>query len=102
MNLNGRKLTLFVRFSTLHYSQALAFSSIEFATLGLFAGLLAAAAAELSVYILQTLVMDMRYTPTLWIWPLGIVSGALVVGSLGVFNCRKVVSVAPVTVLREL
>jgi putative ABC transport system permease protein len=75
---------------------------IEFATLGLFAGLLAAAAAELSVYILQTLVMDMRYTPTLWIWPLGIVSGALVVGSLGVFNCRKVVSVAPVTVLREL
>ena len=75
---------------------------IEFATLGLFAGLLAAAAAELSVYILQTLVMDMRYTPTLWIWPLGVLSGALVVGSLGVFNCRKVVSVAPVTVLREL
>lgn len=75
---------------------------IEFATLGLFAGLLATVAAELSVFILQTYIMDMRYTPTLWIWPLGILSGAFVIGSLGVFSCRKVVSVAPVAVLREL
>ena len=75
---------------------------IEFATLGLFAGFLATVAAELSVYILQTYIMDMRYAPTLWIWPVGILSGALIIGSLGVFSCRKVVSVAPVTVLREL
>jgi putative ABC transport system permease protein len=75
---------------------------IEFATLGLFAGLLATVAAELSVYILQSVVMDMRYSPTPWIWPLGIFSGALIIGCLGVFNCRKVVSVPPVAVLREL
>jgi putative ABC transport system permease protein len=75
---------------------------IEFATLGLFAGLLATVAAELSVYILQSKVMDMSYAPTPWIWPVGILSGALIIGSLGVFSCRKVVSTPPVTVLREL
>ncbi|MDG2047940.1 MAG: ABC transporter permease [Halioglobus sp.] len=75
---------------------------IEFATLGFFAGFLATMAAELSVYILQTLAMEMRYTPTFWIWPVGILSGALIIGSLGVFSCRKVVSVAPVMVLRDL
>ncbi|MEZ5573357.1 MAG: FtsX-like permease family protein [Halioglobus sp.] len=75
---------------------------IEFATMGLFAGLLASVAAEFSVYILQTRVMDMHYTPTPWIWPLGILLGALVIGGLGVFSCRRVVSTAPVMVLREL
>lgn len=75
---------------------------IEFATLGLFAGVLATLAAELSVFILQTLVMDMVYTPTPWLWPIGVFSGALVIGSLGVFSCRRVVSTPPVRVLREL
>jgi putative ABC transport system permease protein len=75
---------------------------IEFVTLGFFAGLLATVAAELSVYILQSKVMDMHYAPTPWIWPVGILSGALIIGSLGVFSCRKVVSTSPVTVLREL
>jgi putative ABC transport system permease protein len=75
---------------------------IEFVTLGVFAGLLATVAAELSVYILQSKVMDMNYAPTPWIWPVGILSGALIIGSLGVFSCRKVVSTSPVTVLREL
>lgn len=75
---------------------------IEFATLGLFAGLLATCGAELSVYILQSWVMDMHYAPTPWIWPLGILSGAALIGALGVFSCRKVVSTPPVVVLREL
>jgi putative ABC transport system permease protein len=75
---------------------------IEFATLGLFAGLLATVAAELSVFILQTFVMDMAYTPQPWIWPLGIFAGALIIGGLGVFSCRRVVSTPPVLVLRQL
>ena len=75
---------------------------IEFATLGLFAGTLATLAAELSVFILQTMVMEMDYTPTPWLWPVGIISGALVIGGLGVFSCRRVVSTPPVRVLREL
>jgi putative ABC transport system permease protein len=75
---------------------------IEFATLGLFAGLLATVAAEFSVYILQEWVMDMRYAPAPWVWPLGIGAGMVLIGGLGVFSCRKVVSSPPVAVLREL
>lgn len=75
---------------------------IEFATLGMFAGFLATVAAELSVYFLQTMAMDMTYAPSPWIWPIGVLSGTLIIGGLGVFSCRKVVSTPPVTVLREL
>jgi putative ABC transport system permease protein len=75
---------------------------IEFAALGLFAGLLATIAAELSVAILQVTAMDMHYSPSPWLWPLGIGSGMVLIAGLGVFSCRRVVSHPPVAVLREL
>jgi putative ABC transport system permease protein len=75
---------------------------IEFATLGLFAGLLATVAAELSVCMLQTWVMDMSYSPSPWVWPVGVFSGMILIGSLGVYSCRKVVSSPPLALLREL
>lgn len=75
---------------------------IEFAALGLFAGLLATVAAELSVAILQFWVMDMRYVPSPWLWPLGLGLGMLLISVLGVWSCRRVVSHPPVAVLREL
>jgi len=75
---------------------------IEFATLGLFAGILAVGAAEVSVYILQVQVMDMAYTPSPWVWLLGVVSGMVLVAGLGVFSCRRVVSSPPLALLREL
>lgn len=75
---------------------------IEFAALGLFAGILATVAAEFSVFILQTQAMDMSYSPTPWVWPIGLFSGAVLIGGLGVYSCRRVVSSAPVDVLREL
>lgn len=75
---------------------------IEFAALGLFAGILATAAAELSVFILQVVAMDMSYKPSPWIWPVGGIAGMVLIGGLGVYNCRGVVSTPPVTVLREL
>jgi putative ABC transport system permease protein len=75
---------------------------IEFSAIGLFAGLLATLAAELSFYILQTYVLEMVYSPTPWVWPLGVFSGMLLIGCLGVFSCRKVVSSPPLAVLREL
>jgi putative ABC transport system permease protein len=75
---------------------------IEFATLGLFAGLLATVAAELSVYMLQSWVMDMSYSPSPWVWPVGIGCGMVLIAGLGVFSCRKVVSSPPVALLREL
>lgn len=75
---------------------------IEFAAMGLFAGLLATLAAELSVFVLQTQVMDMHYAPSPWIWPLGIGAGVVLIAGLGVFACRAVVSSPPVTVLRDI
>jgi putative ABC transport system permease protein len=75
---------------------------IEFATLGLFAGLLATVAAELSVYMLQSWVMDMSYSLSPWVWPVGVGSGMILIGSLGVYSCRKVVSSPPLALLREL
>ena len=75
---------------------------IEFAAMGLFAGLLATVAAELSVYMLQEWVMDMRYAPSPRVWPLGIGAGMVLIGGLGVFSCRRVVSSPPVALLREL
>ncbi|MCP4210816.1 MAG: ABC transporter permease [Halieaceae bacterium] len=75
---------------------------IEFVTMGLFAGLLAVVGAELSVYILQTRAMDMVYTPAPWIWPTGLAFGALLIGGLGVYCCRRVVLVSPLVVLRDI
>lgn len=75
---------------------------IEFAALGLFAGLLATIAAEISVAILQITAMDMQYSPSPWLWPLGIGVGMVLIAALGVFSCRRVVSHPPVAVLREL
>jgi len=75
---------------------------IEFAALGLFAGLLATLAAELSVMILQVWVLDMSYAPSPWIWPLGLIVGMLLIAGLGVFSCRRVVSSPPVALLRDL
>jgi len=75
---------------------------IEFAALGLCAGLLAVMGAELSVYVLQTQAMEMDYRPSPWLWPVGVGAGALAIAALGVWSCRKVVSTPPVAVLREL
>ncbi len=75
---------------------------IEFMAMGLFAGLLATVAAECSVFVLQTYVLDMQYAPSPWIWPLGVLAGMVLIGALGVYSCRSVVSTPPVAVLREL
>ena len=75
---------------------------IEFAALGLFAGLLATVAAEISVFVLQVYVMDMSYAPSPWVWPLGLLTGMGLIAALGVYSCRRVVSSPPLAVLREL
>jgi len=75
---------------------------IEFSALGLFAGILATVAAELSVAMLQIWVLDMSYAPSPWLWPLGLTVGTVLIAGLGVFSCRKVVSSPPVALLREL
>lgn len=75
---------------------------IEFLVLGAMAGGLAAAGTEVAAWALQTRVFDMNWTPTLALWWIGPVTGALIVGTLGVWSCRRVVNTPPVTLLREV
>jgi len=76
--------------------------AIEFAALGLFAGLLATVAAEIAVFILQTEALDMNYSAHPALWLLGPAVAVVMIGALGLWNTRRVVSSPPLLVLREL
>ncbi|TVS16236.1 MAG: FtsX-like permease family protein [Gammaproteobacteria bacterium] len=74
---------------------------IEFAALGLFAGILASVGAEVTVWILQEQIFQLpgRLHPGLWIG--GPVLGVLLIGSIGTISTYKVVRTPPAIVLRE-
>ena len=75
---------------------------IEFSLLGFFAGLLAAGGAELSVFVLQTMMLDMAYISHPWVWIIGPFTGVLLVATAGFMSCRKVVDASPMQVLNSL
>ena len=75
--------------------------AIEFILLGVAAGLMAAFGGELTAWALQTQVFKMEYHFHLWLWLVGPLVGALIIGVLGVMACMKVVRVPPLSVLRE-
>lgn len=75
---------------------------IEFACIGLLAGLIATVGAEASLYYLQTRVFQQEFALHQWVWPVGPLLGMLIIAGLGVGATRKVVNTSPLTVLRHI
>ena len=76
--------------------------AIEFAAMGALAGVLAIMGSEAAGWVLQTQMLELDYQVQWLLWPLGIILGSLIIGSLGTYACRRVVSAPPLQVLREL
>ena len=87
---------------TLGASRSVVFQGVaaEFIVLGALAGLLAAAGATAVGYLLAKQVFDLPYSPDPRVWLVGIVGGAVLVGTAGILAARSVVSHPPMQALR--
>ncbi|HEU0225426.1 MAG TPA: FtsX-like permease family protein [Steroidobacteraceae bacterium] len=73
----------------------------EFTALGMLSGVLAAVGATLVGWLLATQVFELEYAIDPWVWVIGLVAGAVIVGGAGTFAARKVVNHPPISTLRE-
>ncbi len=88
---------------TLGARSKLLFSSLlyEFASLGLLAGSLAAVSSEAIVWFLQTRVLEIEHSAHLWVFVVGPLGGAFLVGALGLLISARTVRATPLQVLRD-
>jgi putative ABC transport system permease protein len=75
---------------------------IEFASIGLIAGIIATLGAEGSLFYLQTQVFQQEFNLHYWVWLAGPLTGMGVIAVLGVMATRRVVNTSPLTVLRHI
>lgn len=75
---------------------------IEFASIGMLAGIIATVGAEASLYYLQERVFEQDFHFHYWVWLAGPLLGMLVIAGLGLNSTRKVVSISPLNVLRQV
>lgn len=75
---------------------------IEFAVLGLLAGLVAAVGAELTTYILNSQVFGLPTRSHWWLWLAGPLAGLLIIATLGYLSTRSLVRTPPMLALRSL
>ncbi|MCP5356856.1 MAG: FtsX-like permease family protein [Pseudomonadales bacterium] len=75
---------------------------IEFASIGLMAGVIATLGAEACLYYLQTEVFQQGFTLHYWAWLAGPLIGMVLIGLLGLMATRRVVNTSPLTVLRHI
>jgi putative ABC transport system permease protein len=73
----------------------------EFTALGMLSGVLAAIGATVAGWLLATEVFDLEYTIDPWVWVIGLVAGAVIVGGAGTFAARNVINHPPISTLRE-
>ncbi|MFT4635293.1 MAG: putative ABC transport system permease protein [Chitinophagales bacterium] len=76
--------------------------TVEFATLGAIAGVIAGAGAELILFFIQRNVFDMapQWHPNLW--ALGFFSGIILITALGLVRSRDIITVPPLQSLRQI
>lgn len=74
----------------------------EFTLIGAAAGFVAAAGASGLAYFIAHRFLQLQYAPDPTVWLIGIVGGALGVAVAGYFGTRRVLSIAPLKVLRAL
>lgn len=75
---------------------------IEFAFIGLVAGVIAVLGTEGVLYYLQTEMFGQDFRPHYWAWFAGPVTGTVLIGALGAAATRRVVRTSPLIVLREM
>lgn len=75
---------------------------IEFASIGMVAGLIATIGAEASLYYLQEQVFEQDFSFHYWVWLAGPLLGMVIIAGLGMNSTRKVVSTSPLNVLRQV
>lgn len=76
--------------------------TMEFATLGFIAGIIATFGAETLLLGLQHLLFEGQIKLHYELWLAGPLLGAALIACIGLLSCRKVVSIPPSIVLREL
>jgi putative ABC transport system permease protein len=86
---------------TLGASRSVVFQGVasEFIVLGALAGLLAAGGATAVGYVLASRVFDLKYSPDPWVWVIGVLGGAVLVGTAGLLAARSVVTQPPLKAL---
>ena len=75
---------------------------IEFASIGVVAGLIATLGAEASVYYLQEEIFEQEFSFHMWTWIAGPTLGMLIIAGLGMNSTREVVRTSPLNVLRRI
>jgi putative ABC transport system permease protein len=87
---------------TLGATRAVVFQGVaaEFIVLGALSGLLAAGGATAVGWLLARRVFDLQYSPDPWVWLVGVLGGASLVGIAGLLAARSVVSHPPMQALR--
>jgi putative ABC transport system permease protein len=74
----------------------------EFVIIGVVAGIMAALANELSLYMLQTQIFQMQASLHWQYWGVAPVAGAIVVGLLGALGCWRLLSLNTSHLLRQM
>lgn len=75
---------------------------VEFATIGVIAGIIATVGAELSLLYLQEEVFEQGFSLHYWVWLVGPIGGLILIALLGVVATKKVVNISPLNVLRHM